>query len=82
MDENIQHVEGGDSPPLLCFGGTPLRVLQPAQHKKDVDPLEQIWRRPRRCSEAGASLLQRPGVVLPGEGFKESFLQPFITVLS
>ena len=40
-----QQVEGGDSAPLLRSGETPLGVLCPAQHRKDMELLEQVQRR-------------------------------------
>lgn len=47
--EREQQVEGGDSPPLLCSGEDPPCSPDPAlgqQHKKNVELLEKVQRRP------------------------------------
>ena len=58
------YVEGDDSPPPMHSGETPPAVLHPAlgqQHKRDVELLEQVQRRPRRCWKGWSSSALEPG---------------------
>ncbi|GAB0206172.1 cAMP-dependent protein kinase inhibitor alpha [Grus japonensis] len=65
VQQRDQQVEGGDSAPLLRSAETPLQCcvqLGGPQHKKDMELLERVQRRPRRCCEGwSTSALETSG---------------------